>query len=397
MRDTEKAVDRETLYNEVWAEPITKVAPRYGLSDVGLAKVCRSLSIPLPGRGYWAKLRSGGAVKQTPLPKLKPGDRGATGLVKLSPEQAAQREAARKSTAAIRKEVTPFPSPEKGGPLHPLVAEASKRLRQRDGWPETTLLRSAPGEVLHLAVTRDTLDRALLIADTLLKSLEKYGFECLIDAKRSLTLIRSYETDTKIEFSLTEHVRRTPHEITPAEERARQRFYNRSRWGIDVQYPQIPQYDYTPTGNLTIKVGRWPSKSWNDTSRTQLEDRLKEVVTGIIAFSHETHAQELEKAREAEERRRALALYESLTQQRAEESERFKQLEEQVSNWERASKLRAYVDAVEARAKVDGQLSTELIEWMAWARAKADWLDPLILVSDAILDAPELKRPGFLW
>lgn len=397
MRDKEKAVDRETLYNEVWTEPITTVAPKYGLSDVGFAKVCRSLSIPLPGRGYWAKLRSGGVVKQTPLPKLKPGESGATGLVKLPIEQAAQREAARKSTAALRKEVAPLPSPEEGAPPHPLILAASKRLRQRDGWPEDSQLRSAPGEILHLSVTRDALDRALSIADALLKALEKYGFEFLIDAKRSVTVIRSLETDTTMAFSLTEHIRRTSHEITPAEERARQRYYNRARWETSISYPRIPQYDYTPTGILTIKVGGWPSKSWKDTPRTQLEDRLKEVVAGVIALCHETHAQELERARVAEERRRALARYEFLTQQRADEAERFKQLEEQANNWERASKLRAYAAAVEEQAKAEGLLSDDLVEWLAWARAKADWLDPLILVSDAILDAPEPKKPGLWW
>jgi len=134
MRDKEKAVDRETLYNEVWTEPITTVAPKYGLSDVGLAKVCRSLSIPLPGRGYWAKLRSGGLVKQTPLPKLKPGESGATGLVKLPAEQAVQREAARKSTAALRKEVAPLPSPDEGTPPHPLVAEVSTLVEVDDAF-----------------------------------------------------------------------------------------------------------------------------------------------------------------------------------------------------------------------------------------------------------------------
>ena len=51
MESTAKPVDRETLYNEVWTEPVSVVAPRYGLSDVGLAKICRSLAIPLPSRG----------------------------------------------------------------------------------------------------------------------------------------------------------------------------------------------------------------------------------------------------------------------------------------------------------------------------------------------------------
>jgi hypothetical protein len=47
--------DREELYAEVWEKPLVKVAPKYGISAVALAKVCRKLQIPLPGRGYWTK------------------------------------------------------------------------------------------------------------------------------------------------------------------------------------------------------------------------------------------------------------------------------------------------------------------------------------------------------
>jgi hypothetical protein len=44
---------------------------RYNLSDIGLAKVCKKLNIPRPGRGYWAKKGAGKPVpKQTPLPEL---------------------------------------------------------------------------------------------------------------------------------------------------------------------------------------------------------------------------------------------------------------------------------------------------------------------------------------
>lgn len=61
-------VGRETLYDEVWADPVTEVAKRYGLSDVGLAKLCRTMGIPLPARGYWAKFRAGAKPERTPLP-----------------------------------------------------------------------------------------------------------------------------------------------------------------------------------------------------------------------------------------------------------------------------------------------------------------------------------------
>jgi len=42
-------------------------------------------------------------------------------------------------------------------------------------------------------------------------------------------------------------------------------------------------------------------------------------------------------------------------------------------------------------------LSAEQSEWLAWARAKADWLNPLVKVSDPILDAPEPNKPGYNW
>jgi hypothetical protein len=64
--------DRERLYKEVWAEPTQKVAARYGISDVALAKACRQLQIPKPPRGYWAKKAAGQPLPRRP--KLMPLD-----------------------------------------------------------------------------------------------------------------------------------------------------------------------------------------------------------------------------------------------------------------------------------------------------------------------------------
>src|ERR1700687_3569651 len=57
---------REQLYKEVWSRPLLQVAATYGVSDVAINKTCRKLLIPLPGRGYWAKLRAGKPVAQRP-------------------------------------------------------------------------------------------------------------------------------------------------------------------------------------------------------------------------------------------------------------------------------------------------------------------------------------------
>jgi hypothetical protein len=46
-------------YAEVWAEPMTRVAARYDVSANYLARVCFHLNVPVPHRGYWAKVQHG--------------------------------------------------------------------------------------------------------------------------------------------------------------------------------------------------------------------------------------------------------------------------------------------------------------------------------------------------
>ena len=50
---------RVDLYEQAWSIPMTKLAKQYQISDVGLAKICKKLKIPVPGRGYWAKKGKG--------------------------------------------------------------------------------------------------------------------------------------------------------------------------------------------------------------------------------------------------------------------------------------------------------------------------------------------------
>lgn len=59
------------------------------------------------------------------------------------------------------------------------------------------------------------------------------------------------------------------------------------------------------------------------------------------------------------------------------------------------AELRQYRAAVEEAARRAGELSAAREEWIGWARAKADWIDPLIPTSDVILDALNGKRPGY--
>jgi hypothetical protein len=50
FNDASVRVERSVLYEQVWAEAMVNVAKKYGVSDVALAKICRKLTIPVPGR-----------------------------------------------------------------------------------------------------------------------------------------------------------------------------------------------------------------------------------------------------------------------------------------------------------------------------------------------------------
>jgi hypothetical protein len=63
--------DRAALYDKLWSRPALEVAKGYGVSGVRLGKVCRQLHVPVPPRGYWARVRSGQKVRKPPLPSSK--------------------------------------------------------------------------------------------------------------------------------------------------------------------------------------------------------------------------------------------------------------------------------------------------------------------------------------
>jgi len=89
-------IQREALYKEVWRTPVSQLAGKYGMSDVALAKICKRMQIPLPPRGYWAKLAGGYAVSREPLKPLAEGGRAEVAIGKSAAQLA---EIARKRKA----------------------------------------------------------------------------------------------------------------------------------------------------------------------------------------------------------------------------------------------------------------------------------------------------------
>jgi len=62
---------RQTLYELVWSKPMSDLAKEFNMSDVGLAKRCRAVDVPIPYRGYWARKAAGQEPPKIPIPKYR--------------------------------------------------------------------------------------------------------------------------------------------------------------------------------------------------------------------------------------------------------------------------------------------------------------------------------------
>ena len=93
---------------------MTALAQEFGISDRGLAKVCSRHRIPVPPRGYWAKVAAGEQPKVPPFLELRDRSldrvsiRGATSalpdsVTELARKRKAEREV-RAATIAIRED-----------------------------------------------------------------------------------------------------------------------------------------------------------------------------------------------------------------------------------------------------------------------------------------------------
>lgn len=163
--------DRMTLYEEVWNEPVRSIAKLYRVSDVALSKTCRKLGIPLPPQGYWLRPKEKRG-KRPALPPAKPGMQVSWEVrvpvheepAPIAPELAAKLAEEDVPEAAIVVP-TALVSPDR------LVTLSGKALRKAKPYEGLVSYRSSEG-CLNIRVAPASVDRALLIVNTLLRALE---------------------------------------------------------------------------------------------------------------------------------------------------------------------------------------------------------------------------------
>ncbi|SED95274.1 hypothetical protein SAMN05216533_1012 [Streptomyces sp. Ag109_O5-10] len=145
---------------------------------------------------------------------------------------------------------------------------------------------------------------------------------------------------------------------------------------------RIPRFDYTSSERLRIILsGGQPHRAseWADAPGRALEEQLAEIAQEVTLRGE---AAERRRQDEAEAARQKRIRWEAAMEQariRYAEAYRVRHLEAQESAWRHATQLTQYVSTVRTRVEAmpPGQARTDAEEWISWAAATVERLDPL--------------------
>jgi hypothetical protein len=368
---------RQELYDIVWTEPVSKVARGYGISDVAFRKTCDRVQVPVPERGYWAKLRFGKEVRRTPLLPRGPGmsDKVYVGSFR--------------NRWYGRGEDRPEPFKDGEPPAFPDdIGELALAVRGRAGNPRVPLLARRKHPVIARLLEEDERRRTALadrnqyaygprqprfgpgdqrrlrIANALFLVLERLGVKPDARGHGELEL-GAVVGSTWVPISI--HV--------VAKAKTRERVSSKPLLRVGVPIRGIPG----------CETGVWSE------SRQSIERQIGEIAAGIIVAGellyreHQTkwYEQWLESKRRLEEFERERHLEEERRErerQRAEQHARVDQLLAEAEQFRRAADIRAYVNAARhANRESSVPVPDDTFEaWAAWAIEAADRIDPVL-------------------
>ena len=381
-------VSRDQLHDEVWTEPMTKVAKRYDISDVALKAVCDKHRIPTPPRGYWAKLAAGKKVRKTHYTSISDVTLNnviISGGINKMPKPVAEKVQAVKAPKAP-KEAPPLPAPAPvEGPLHKLAIELKARLeKERVGADGLQYARYKSG--IRVAVSPENAERMVGLVHRFCTQAEVEGLALVksdegtaLSIENQVLLLEFHEKlDRKPRIMTAQEAQKLAAWEKQAKAKSwnwRDGEFNPGTW----DRPNIPDFDHVPNGHLNFQFTETNYNGLRRTFSDMRGQRLEDMLDKILLAGRKIAAARIARAEEQERQRLAMEEAARIRKEQGKlaslERKRIKDLDERFELWERANKLRAFVeqaksmvDQVEDRAKV--------AEWIEWAEDHLKRLDP---------------------
>lgn len=383
--DKVNTYDRNVLYDEVWKMPVVEVALKYGVSDVAIHKVCKALNVPVPPRGYWAKIRAGKKVTKPELPPsngpaTKTGIKTGSVCNEKPPQESPLYFLSEDEKQLVLSAAQEISMPDDGERLHKKIIAYKKTIK---GCPakkpeESTRSRERTEQpCLADGVSIESLPRIFRILTALYMKIEALGGSVNDDLSLQIR-------GERVRIDMDEGQDKVEHKLTKQEAWDLVKYQDAQKHGTWASKPQIRKYDYVYNGCLRFSI-RYKSY-FRDSGKTPVESRLGDMFIALYEES-EIVKQERMAREEAEQKREEEArLREDRRKRYNEEIVHMKALFNLSLDYDTACKIRAYVSIVESNAESD------VSEWVDWAKKKADWYDPTIARSDEYFGRREHEK-----
>lgn len=388
---------RRELYDLVWSKPMATLAGEFGLSDVGLAKICERHRVPHPPRGYWAKLAAGKPVRKAHFKEIS---EHALNRITIQPGSSHLPPAIREVVERTRAEQKALKASREPSPpaqvavldlaeIHKSVRASARALRKAK--PEAGIVRAFGEGLCGIQVGKRSVERTITLLHELAVRLAAKDLP-LEPTGHGMQVQRGQET---VAFVLKEKTRREKHVLTADELEAEERRQARFRRSLaDRAYLMTmgrtyPEWDTVYTGALVIEVAGYDNglrKTWADGKTQTLETLLDSIVDGIellLAARKVDREQREERARKSEElaRRRALA-----QKRREREAKRLAHLEMLMARTSEARQLAMWLAEMEAAcSSPEGRLA----DMLSWARTRLAALEssltPAAIAADTVV------------
>lgn len=196
-------VSREELYHQVWAEPISKLAAAYNVSGSYLARMCRVLKVPTPGRGYWTQLKTNKNPPKEALPTPQAGD----------PTMWIRSTASSRSTDVMPLPPEPrseIPPRRRSRPLHGPLLDAKEILSKAKTPYSSIYLSPRHHKLVDLVTSQEHLEDSIALAQKLFSRLEDYGYRILLANADNNFVTPRIETDEILEKKKEEYYMNAP-------------------------------------------------------------------------------------------------------------------------------------------------------------------------------------------
>jgi hypothetical protein len=286
-------LSRAEIYERVWTTPMRTLAAEFGVSDVGLSKLCHRHHVPTPPRGYWAMKQNG---RELPRPRLPHAGTAAAEIVVI------QRSSGKAESTIPESERFEIVVPNELVDPHPLIERTVSSLRAASPKADGRVTPRAK-TALPVTVGPASIDRAAGILDTLVRGLEARGHRIEVTGPEHGRKIVVEVSGEEIGIVFGEKVDQERLDPTPTG--------NRNQTPDAWAYRQPEQYRQFPSGRLFLRMdayyGFGMRTQWSDGRRQRVEKRL-----GAFIMQLETLAARIKKQREdqaeAERRRQATGL-----------------------------------------------------------------------------------------